>query len=132
MISLDPTANLALHFNDYGSVYTPDGREHPITGQTPVIFSTAPNPQPPPPADATTDDCSQYPKGSIAWIKCQSDRIDKVFGNTPGSGGPLGLPSWLTPDWLKNQHIGARLIAIVIAIILIAITSYRLITPSRQ
>lgn len=124
----DPTASLAVHFADYGSIYTPDGREHPVTGQTPVIFTTQANPEPPQPGD---DDCSKYTPGSIDWIKCRSDKIDKIFGTGPGTSGPLGLPNWLTPDWLKNQHIGARVIAIIIAIILIAITTYRIITPSK-
>lgn len=106
----DPTSQGLIPYFDFGSVYSPDGREHPVTGQTPV-YATQTSAVATPPISG----------------QGQGTPMQNVALGFPDLGGKI--KEWLTPDfmkWWKKQHFGARAIALVIAIFLILIAAFRL------
>lgn len=96
---LDPTFTTSLHFSDFGSVYSADGREHPVTAMTPVYSVN----------DSERVPVTNAPAGAVT---------------TPMV--PVGWPDWLKPDFLKDQHIGARFVVGVVAVGLILVVALRI------
>lgn len=107
---IDPTHLTALHSLDLGSIYSDDGREHPITGFTPVYFE---------PADATDVPQVALPTATTAGATVQ----------TPG--GTLQPLSFSIPflDSLvsKGKNALVRLVLIILAILIIALVVWRII-----
>lgn len=102
---IGPSSDLALHFLDLGSVYTPDGREHPVTSLSLPFLANLTNPSMSQPSSSNPNDPpSTYP----------------ATGQT--SQAAFSLPSLSFPS-----HIGARLVVIVVALIILAIVVARLL-----
>lgn len=101
-MSVDPTNLTALHSLDFGNVYSPDGREHPILGLTPVSFGSPLDPQPTEPATPSVVDT---PFSNVSM----SDIWDFFSG--------VG----------KDHHIIARLVVGFIAMVLVIVVAIRLI-----
>lgn len=103
---IDPLHLTALHSLDFGSVYSADGREHPITAFTPVFQmedsgAVSSDVQPPLPSSGSS---TTTPGGTLTPVNY--------------------WPDWLTPK--VPEHIGARVIVGIIAIGLIFIVAFRL------
>lgn len=101
---LDPTWLTSRYLADFGSVYTPDGREHPVTATTPAYFTQRDSVREAPP----------LPPESPVAQSVQSQNV------------ALGWPTWLTPDFLEGKHLAARAVVIVLAVALIIIVAFRL------
>lgn len=98
---LDPTHFTALHSTDAGSVFSADGREHPVTALTPVVVTTetgAPVGSPP------VDHRPWNPLDPSTWYQ----------GGVPGVPG---LPS----------HFGVRFVVGLVAIGILFIVVFRLV-----
>lgn len=91
---------IGYEFADLGSVFTPDGREHQVAGHTPVVFSSV------------HDSLRESPPEAVATAALAAPAI--------------GWPDWATPDFLKEKHIGTRLVVGIVAIGLILIAALRL------
>lgn len=95
----DPLHLTALHSLDFGSVYSADGREHPVTAFTPVF--------------------QMEDSGAV------SSDVQPPLPSSGSSTTPVNYwPDWLTPK--VPEHIGARVIVGIIAIGLIFIVAFRL------
>jgi hypothetical protein len=97
----DPTFYTALHSLDFGSVQSPDGRDHYLDANTPVSVVAAPIP------DVVS---------AASVIPSPYD----VTGVTSGS-------SFLSPLF-SAKHIGARVAVGVLAIGLLLVVAFRLTT----
>ena len=93
---LDPLNTTALESLDFGSVYSPDGREHPVNAQTPVATTEAASPA----AQVSTNPLPGWMQW-LAWLLGDS--------HTP------------SPEFAMF-----RLIAIVVGIGLVFIVAFRL------
>lgn len=109
---IDPTATTAVHSFDFGSLYTPDGREHPVTAFTlpflaglPSPFSEPSNSQPS--SSNPVDPPSTYPA---------------TGPNVSNASFGLGLPSLSMPS-----HFGTRVVVGLVGIIVLAIVVARLL-----
>ena len=109
MIYADPTTTVDYEFADFGSIYSPDGREYPLTGQATFsalrpLLSVSPQPQ-------TINQQAQQQAGKAetdgtpAWVQ---KILDKLF------------------DKIIPKHIGARLIVGTIAVVLLVVVAVRL------
>jgi len=106
----DPTQITALQSLDFGSVYSSDGREHPLTGVTPVYVSS-------PDVNPTADPTMVNTTGTIA----------PASGSTPSVGSSVvsSVVSSLVPS--LPPHFGARAIVAVVAIGILLIVVARLV-----
>lgn len=106
---VDPTHTTALEFSDFGSYYTPDGREHPITGQTPLA-----------PLPTIGEAVSAARAGAAAGAAA-------VSTSAAASPSDFGDKLW---EWLKSklipEHLKARAVVGFIAVVLILIVAFRL------
>lgn len=99
----DPNRPLGFEFADFGSIYTADGREHPLGGQTPVAVDDSVRQSPMTPTTTT-------PAATVVSV----------------SDWPKWLKDLLTPDFLEGQHVLARLVIVLLAIGMIFIAVMRL------
>lgn len=109
---IDPTATTALHSFDFGSVYTPDGREHPITSFSLPFLANLPTfaPQPSnsqPSSSDPVDPPTTYPA---------------TGPNTPAQNASFNIPFLSAPS-----HFGARLVVGLVGIVVLAIVVARLL-----
>lgn len=105
-MTTDPLNLTSLHSLDFGSVYSPDGREHPITALTTV-----------------------YPMYSDAGPSDVQPPLPSSGSSTTTPGGTIVPISW--PDWKSflpslPPHFGARLVVGLVAIGIILIVAARL------
>jgi hypothetical protein len=120
--AIDPTRATALESLDFGSVYTPDGREHPVTALSLPFLANLTNPQfSQPTSSSPIDPPSTYP-ATGPNLSSSSLNLNAATAGTvaPGvSAGPfhIGLP----------QNFGARLALGVLAILIIAIIIFKMI-----
>jgi hypothetical protein len=109
---IDPTATTALHSLDFGSVYTPDGREHPVTAFTLPFFANLPslggnqpsNSQPT--SSNPVDPPSTYPA---------------TGPNAPTNAG-FHIPGLSWPE-----HFGTRVVVGLVGLIVLTIVVVRLL-----
>jgi len=104
--SVDPTFTTALQSLDMGSVYSADGREHPVLGVTPISIMTQPT-------STTTVD--------------QSTVSPATGPNTPGSSQFASFDISSLWGFAQNKHIGARFVIGVLALIIFAIAISRIL-----
>lgn len=112
-MQIDPTAMTALHSFDFGSVYSPDGREHPVTSYSLPFLANLPNvgaAQPSnsqPSSSDPVDPPSTYPA---------------TGPNTPAQNASFSIPFFHAPS-----HFGARLVVVLVGIVILAIVVARLL-----
>lgn len=99
-LPVDPMQTTALHFLDFGSWYSPDGREHPITGLTPIAPDTIAAPTATVAATTTANAASNTSDGIVDKL------LDKLLG--------------------KAKNIGGRLAIGALAVLLIVVVAFRL------
>ena len=105
---IDPLALTSIHALDFGSVYTPDGREHPVTGiSLPFLSQQLTNSQPS--SSNPVDVPTTYPA---------------TGPNVPPVSQMWG---WLNPDFAKDSHLGARFVVGLVGLIILAIVVARII-----
>lgn len=111
-MSYDPTQTTSLEFSDFGSWYSPDGREHPITGQT-TVSALPPLSSVAAAVASGSSTAQQQQQSTPASNTSSSDDgfIDKLLGKLF--------------DKLAPQHIKARLVVGIIAVILLLIVAAR-------
>jgi hypothetical protein len=105
---IDPTHLTALHSLDFGSVYSADGREHPLTAFTPVY---------------------QMEDSGAVSSDVQAPLPSSSSGASTTTPGGTLTPANYWPDWLTPKvptHIGARVVVGLIAIGIILIVALRL------
>jgi hypothetical protein len=101
MPQLDPTWEVGLLSSDFGNVYTPDGREHPVLGITPVGQTVA--------------------TPSISATTAPAQTANVGLGPFSSINPFSGIGSLLT-----DHHIGARVIVGIVGIGLVFIVALRL------
>ena len=110
--AVDPTHTTALEFADFGSYYTPDGREHPITGQTPLA-----------PLPTINEAVSTARAGAAAGAAAVAmsgpgDWVDKFFEKLK--------------EKLMPSHLKARVIVGAIAVVVILLAAFRFASAPAQ
>lgn len=103
---LDPTFTTALESFDFGSVFSPDGRDHPMTATTPV------NVVPSDPGMTPVQGPGSLPASPLPGV--------------PGGEIISGLAAAGTSLTMSVRHLGARVVVGVIGIGLLLIVGWRL------
>lgn len=132
--AIDPTRLTALQSLDFGSVYTADGREHPVTAFSLPFLANLTNPQnSQPTSSGGTDTPSTYPvvgpnlsqpnmnfnsasTGAGAGTSTATDPNQTTIG-----AGPIHI----NIPW--PQNFGTRLVVGIIAILLIVVFVWKLV-----
>jgi len=97
----------AVHSIDLGSVYTPDGREHPVIGPTIPFLANLSQPTSSSPVDPPTT----YPA---------------TGPNTPSIGSQFTLANFLGVPQAPS-HLGARLVVTIAGLIILTVVLVRLL-----
>lgn len=112
--NLDPVQNLAIHSWDLGSLYSPDGREHPATAHSlPFLASLYEAPL-----------TSQHSSSDIpSDVSSKSPAIGPNMADVTASASLASIPS--LPK--MPSHLGARVVVGIVGLIILAIVVARLL-----
>lgn len=115
-MNLNPESYTALQSLDFGSVYTPDGREHPVTAFSLPFLANLTNPSNSQPSSSyAIDPPSTYPATGVNVPQQGS-------ATTQASFDVGGMISKYTP-----KHLGARFVVGLVALIILTIVLVRLL-----
>lgn len=118
---INPTNFTALQSLDFGSVYTPDGREHPVTAFSLPFLANLTNPANSQPTSSyAIDPPTTYPATGVNVPAQGSATSQATLSNANFDLG--GMVAKFTP-----AHFGARLVVGIVAIIILAIVVVRLL-----
>jgi hypothetical protein len=120
--AVDPTRTTALESLDFGSVYTPDGREHSVTALTLPFLANLTNPQMSQPSSSNpVDPPSTYPATGPNLSQPQLN-LNAATASSPQTGISAGPFSLTLP-----QNFGARIAVAVVAILVIAVLVWKIV-----
>jgi len=110
---LPETHTTALHSLDFGDMYSPDGRAHPITALIPIELREVP------------------PVANVSPTVVGPDAVTSPQVAPPPANSSAILTSvgGAIVDKLLPQHIGARLVVGIIAVGIILLVVWRLVKP---
>lgn len=122
---MDPTFFTSMQSLDLGSVYTPDGREHPITALTPMYSISSPSDVAGVslPADPGNGTSSQSGTPGLPGSSTVDGWLNKIFGTTPQD--PMGIGNGAVAA-VASGHYGARFAVGILAIGILLIVVARL------
>lgn len=121
--------NLGLLSADFGSVYSPDGREHAIIGTTPLQslslpgFFSDPNNDPTTPQQAPPTTTSPAGTPGLPGSATVEGWLNKIFGTTPAN--PMGLPGAISGQSITSS-LFIRLGLAILALILLVVVAVRI------